>query len=243
MKSLLGIVVFVMIWQLLHLLFPSSLVLPSPFETFVTLTRVMSRVTLLAILSTLWKGLLAMSLVILVGLPLGFLMGINESVYEFLRPIVTVVQVIPVVSWLAVVIFLWGIGWKGPVVITFLALLPIAVFNTASGVKSVDRRLLEVMRVYRVPKGKVFRYVYLGSLLPFVVSILDVCVGNVWKTILMAEFLCGNSGLGVLISWARQYVDVPRVYALTILAVALGIASERILRVFTKRMRERWGFY
>jgi len=59
----------------------------------------------------------------------------------------------------------------------------------------------------------------------------------------MAEFLCGNSGLGVLISWARQYVDVPRVYALTILAVALGIASERILRVFTKRMRERWGFY
>ncbi|MDK2785436.1 MAG: NitT/TauT family transport system permease protein [Thermotoga sp.] len=240
MKTLSGIVFVLFVWYLLHLLFPSSLILPGPLETFKVLVETMNRETLEAFLSTLWKGALSTVVVIAVGLPVGFLMGTSDRVYEFLRPVITVIQAVPVISWLAVVIFLWGIGWQGPVVISILSLLPVAIFTTVSGVRSVDRKLVEVMRVYRVPRTKVLKEVYLGSLWPFILSILEVSSGNVWKAVVMAEYLCGDRGLGVLISWARQYVDVPRVYALTIFTVALGISFERLVKVLTGRVWRRW---
>ncbi|MBZ4662208.1 MAG: binding-protein-dependent transport system inner rane component, partial [Thermotoga sp.] len=82
--------------------------------------------------------------------------------------------------------------------------------------------------------------VYLGSIWPFVLSILEVSSGNVWKAVVMGEYLCGDRGLGVLISWARQYVDVPRVYALTIFTVVLGISFERSVKVLARRVWKKW---
>ncbi|PLV58959.1 ABC transporter permease [Thermotoga sp. KOL6] len=240
MKLILGILFVLVLWQILHFLFPSSLLLPSPVETLRVFLEIMNERTLMALLSTVWKGIVSTGLVVLIGLPIGFLMGINDRVYEILRPLVTVVQAVPVVSWLAIVVFLWGIGWQGPVVISFLSLLPVAVFTTVSGVRSVDKKLIEVMRVYKVSRLVVLKEVYLGSLWPFILSILEVSSGNIWKAVIMAEYLCGDRGIGVLISWARQYVDVPRVYALTILAVVLGITSERIVKIFTGKVWRKW---
>ncbi|MCD6551574.1 ABC transporter permease [Thermotoga sp.] len=240
MKVFLGLAIVLVLWQILHTLFPSSLILPGPVETFRVLVEIMNEETFDALLNTLWKGIASTGLVVLVGLPVGLLMGINDKVYEVVRPLVTVVQSVPVVSWLAVVVFLWGIGWQGPVVISFLSLLPVSIFTTVSGVRSVDKRLVEMMRIYRVPRRVVLKEIYLGSLWPFVLSILEISSGNVWKAVIMAEYLCGDRGIGVLISWARQYVDVPRVYALTILAVALGILFERVVKTFTGKVWKRW---
>jgi NitT/TauT family transport system permease protein len=118
-------------------------------------------------------------------------------------------QAVPVVSWLTLIVFAWGIGWKGPLFIAVVALLPMAALTTVSGVHSLDRDLLDMARLYGVPRGRVLRHVYFGSLLPFVVAVLDVSVGQAWKVILVAEYLCGGSGLGVRILMARMNVDAP----------------------------------
>ncbi len=193
-----------------------------------------------AIFSTVWKSLLVLLAVIAVGIPIGFVMGINESIYEIFRPAVTVIQAVPVISWLALVVFVWGIGWKGPVVISFLSLLPISIFTTATGVRSTDKNLIEMAKLYKVPKTKVVRVIYFGSLVPFIFSTVEVIIGDVWKVVVVAEYLCGSSGIGVLISWARQYVDVPRIYALTIITVALGITAERVTKIAFRKILSKW---
>ncbi|HEU24321.1 MAG TPA: ABC transporter permease subunit, partial [Mesoaciditoga lauensis] len=132
------------------------------------------------------------------------------------------------------------IGWKGPVVISFLSLLPISIFTTATGVRSTDRNLIEMAKVYKVSQIRIIRTIYLGSLVPFIFSTVEVIIGDVWKVIIVSEYLCGSDGIGVLISWARQYVDVPRIYALTIIAVALGITSERFVKLFFRKALKKW---
>ncbi len=219
----------------------APLVLPTPYATLFSLLEAFSNFeTFYALWSTVWKGLMVLGLVIAVGVPIGFVMGLSDTVYGLMRPVIMVVQAVPVISWLVLVIFLWGIGWKGPVLISLLSLLPMVIFTTVSGVRNLDKTLVEMVTVYKVPKGKVFKEVYLGSIVPFVSAAVEVSVGDVWKVILVSEYLCGSSGIGVLISWARQYVDVPRVYALTIIAVALGIASERLVKKFLGRITKRW---
>jgi len=242
MKTIVGLLLLLLVWEISALLLGSSFILPTPIETFKALIHELTKIeTFHAFLSTAWKGFFVLGLVVLLGTLIGLVMGINTAIYEILRPVVMIVQAVPVISWLALVIFLWGIGWKGPVLISFLSLLPISIFTTAAGVRSIDKDLLEMVKVYKVSKRKVFKDIYLGSIVPFVVATIDISIGNVWKVILVSEFLCGDEGLGVLISWARQYVDVPRVYALTIIAVAFGIISERLTRRFVRRLTRKWG--
>ena len=241
MKILVGIVVLLLAWQIFSLVIGATLILPTPYQTFEALIELLKDVeTFEAILSTVWKSFLTLLLVMGVGIPIGLIMGSNASLYDLIRPSVMVIQSVPIISWLALVIFLWGIGWKGPILISFLSLLPTAIFTSASGMKNVDRSLLEMAKIYKVSRKDVLKDVYLGSIMPFILATFEVCIGSVWKVMIMAEYLCGGSGIGVLISWARQYVNVPQIYALTLIAVVIGLSSERISRFYVKKVFKRW---
>lgn len=242
MKTLIGTVAFIITWQVASFIVGFKLILPSPMTTLQSMVNILSESsTYYAIFATVWKSSLVLIFVIVIGIPIGFIMGINGKIYEVLRPTAMVIQAVPVISWLALVIFLWGLGWRGPVLISFLSLLPTTIFTTASGVNSLDKTLIEMARVYNVGKRKKIKDIYFGALAPFVFATIEVSIGNVWKVMIMAEYLCGTSGIGVLISWARQYVDVPEIYALTSIAVILGISSERIVKKMIERTKKKWA--
>ena len=67
---------------------------------------------------------------------------------------------------------------------------------------------------------------------------MDATAGGAWKAVLVTEYRCGDTGLGVRMAWARQTVDVEGVYALSVLAVILGIATEQAVR---RIMDRGWG--
>ncbi len=234
---LLGILFFMFLWFFGSILVNSEFILPSPLIVGrIFLSFFKDEIILKSVISTILKGLLATVLTVFLGTTFGFIMGLNQKVFDFLRPLVNVLQTVPVISWLAFVIFLWGIGWRGPVLITVVSLIPNAIFSVAYGVQNIDKKLLEVAFIYKVPKRKVFYDIYIGGIVPFLLSALEVVSGNIWKVIIVSEYMCGDTGIGVQIAWARQYVDVPKVYALTIFAVILGLFSEKLIKRFIKKI-------
>jgi NitT/TauT family transport system permease protein len=238
--ALIGIFLLLVVWQLLALILNKSIV-PAPAETLSLLAQLLvSGPIILAAWQTAWKVFLALLLVLLIGLPLGLGLGLSKTLYNMFRPIIMVIQAVPVISWLSLVIFAWGIGWKGPVFIAFLSLLPLAILTTVAGVRNLDQNLLEMVRLYRVPAGRVIRDIYLGSLLPFIAAILDVSIGQAWKVILVAEYLSGGKGLGVEILRMRMNIDFPGLWALTLLAVLLGIITERLIKKGLGRLSHQW---
>jgi NitT/TauT family transport system permease protein len=240
LRVLAGFALLLVIWQILAGMIQRSVIVPAPAETLPLMGQLLLSVdTLAAVWQTTWKVLLALALAILTGLPVGLALGLSKRLYDLFRPLLMVVQAVPVVSWLSLVIFTWGLGWRGPVFIGFLSLAPIAVLTTVSGVRSLDQNLLEMARLYRVPRWKVFQNIYLGSLLPFIAAILDVSIGQAWKVILVAEYLSG-SGLGVAVLMARMNVDAPQVWALTFIAVLLGVLSESLIKSLTRKGLQRW---
>lgn len=244
MKTFYGILLIIVSWYFLSFVIGSSFVLPSPHLVIDTLIEQLKTPRVYSALwSTVWKTLVVLLLGTLIGIVIGFFMGINDTVYEIVRPLFMVIQSIPVVSWLAFVVFLWGVGFKGPILISTLSILPDIVFTTASGIKNIDGKLLEMVKLYKVSFGKIFRHLYLASIVPFIIAAVEISIGNVWKVVLVTEFLVGGSGLGVELAWARQYVDVPRIYAITLIAVVLGLATERLFKTISKRMLKRWEIY
>jgi NitT/TauT family transport system permease protein len=240
-QPLIGIALFIIVWQVLATTINKNVIIPQPAETLVLLVNsLFSPEILFAILETAWKVLLALLLAVVVGLLTGLVLGRSETLYGVFRPLIMVIQAVPVVSWLTLVIFVWGLGWKGPVFIAFLSLLPISILTTVSGVHNLDQGLLEMARLYQVPQRKVIKDIYLGSLLPFMIAILDVSIGQAWKVILVAEYLCGGNGLGVKILSARMSIDVPEVWALTLMAVLFGILSEYLIKFGLGKATSKW---
>lgn len=89
----------------------SSFVLPSPHLVIDTLIEQLKTPRVYSALwSTVWKTLVVLLLGTLIGIVIGF-MGINDTVYEIVRPLFMVIQSIPVVSWLAFVVFFMGGSW------------------------------------------------------------------------------------------------------------------------------------
>lgn len=241
LRFMTGIGLFLLLWEIWARWVMPGIILPKLGPVGHELINLLGEAAIYqAALQTLWKVLLALGLVLVLGIILGLLLGLSTAFYQMMRPIIMIIQAVPVVSWLSLVIFAWGIGWKGPIFIAFLSLLPMALLTTVSGVGNLDRKLLEMARVYQVPRLRVIKDIYLGSLIPFIVAIVDVSIGQTWKVILVAEYLCGNSGLGVEILSARYYVNIPRVYALTLLAVVLGLITERLIKLWLGRVSQRW---
>jgi len=240
-RSLLGITIFIIIWQCIALTLKQSIIVPLPVETFKILGSLLKEgIIMEAVWHTAWKVLLALVLVLFMGVFVGLLLGLIQPLYEMSRPVIMIIQAVPVISWLSLVLFTWGPSWQGPVLIAFLSVLPVAILTTVSGVKNLDQHLLEMAKVYRVPFSKVLKDIYAGSLVPFIIAIIDISIGQVWKVVLVAEYLVGKRGLGVEILNARYSVDISRVWAITLIAILLGIISERIIKLFLRRLTNRW---
>ncbi|NMB54106.1 MAG: ABC transporter permease subunit [Leptolinea sp.] len=241
LHSLTGIALLIVIWTIIDFIINKGIIVPDPIETIgVLITNLFSKEILIAILQTTWKVLLALWLSILVGWCFGLIIGQSASLYLVARPFLMTIQAVPVVSWLSFVIFFWGFGWKGPVFIAFLSLLPVSIFTTLSGLRNLDQRLIEMARVYRVPRSRVLKDIYLGSLFPFMISILEVSIGQAWKVILVAEYLCGDSGLGAKILDARMAINTTQVWALSIIAILLGVISEYLIRFELEKVAFKW---
>lgn len=237
-----GIFSFLLIWQLAAAWVNRAIILPPPTQVLVELLHLLTQTsTLEAALHTAWKVMLGLLLILLIGVASGLFLGLNRFLKDSSRPIIMVIQAVPVISWLSLVLFTWGPGWKGPVFIVFLSLLPTAVLTTISGVQNLDRELLEMATVYRVPRQTILRDIYLGSLLPFFVAVVDISIGQAWKVILVAEYLAGDQGLGVSILSARYEINAVKVYAFTLLAVILGIMTERGVKLLLGRVSKRWA--
>ncbi len=237
----LSILIFIAIWWIASLVVSSEIILPSPGRVFKEMVSLMKeRDFYRAIFTTIGEGILSAVLIVVLGTVLGALMGMYRPVWITLRPMVLIAQSVPVISWLVLIVFSLGMGIKSVVSITVFSLTPIVILNTASGISDVDERLVEMAKVFKVSNWKTFRVIYLGSLVPFALASLEIVVGNVWKTTVVAEFLAGSGGIGVMIAWARSYVDTARVIALTLYAVILAFAFECSSKIFLRRLKERW---
>ncbi|ABS60109.1 ABC transporter permease [Fervidobacterium nodosum] len=239
---LIGIVVIFLIWTIASYFINSQLILPDPLVILRTMLQELSKDILWnSLFYTLLKVVVVLFLTVLFGVFIGFIIGLNETLYEIFRPFVLFIQAFPIITWLALVMFIWGIGWTGPVVVSFLSLLPHAILSTAIGIQTTDKRLIEMAQVYNVKRSKVVKDIYLGSILPQFVSTIQVVIGNVWKVVVVSEYMCGDKGIGVLIAWARQSVSVEKVYAYTMIIITIGLFVENFVNVVTKKAIQKWS--
>ena len=222
------------VWWVLAL---SGLQLPTPPE-------VLAKGIELAAGGTLGEDLLASLGRVLAGfllgsaaaIPVGFLMGWYMPARGLFEPWIQFFRTIPPLALLPLVLVLMGIGELPKVFVIFLAAFLACVISTYQGVVSVDRTLINAARVLGAKDGTIFLRVVVPASSPFILVGMRVGLGSAWATLVAAELLAAQAGLGFRMQQAQTYYDLATIFVSIVVIGVLGLVMDRLLLLAETRL-------
>ena len=179
--------------------------------------------------------LAGLGLSIVVGLPLGLLMGRSQTLEALLDPYVTSFNASPRIVWLPLMILWFGIGIWSKIVIVFAGAVFPLLINTYTGVKNVNRVLVNVVRSFGANEWQLMTVVVLPNSLPYIIAGLRLAIGRAILGVVVGEFFGSSQGLGYMIASAATNYKVDVVFV----GVAIFMALSVILTLAVKQLESR----
>ncbi len=176
------------------------------------------------------------ALAILVGVPLGILIGWNRTTARIVDPTIQSLRPIPITAWLPFAIALFGIRNFGAIFLIALGAFYPIVINSAHGARDVSRNLIRAARMMGAsPRQLLFRVVFPNAL-PAIFTGLRIGLGIAWTAVIVAEMVAVKSGLGYVL-WDAYYVGRMDVVLADMASIGLmGFLSDRILVLVEARV-------
>jgi len=176
-------------------------------------------------------------LALLLGTPLGFLLGLSRTFHQSFDPIVQFLRPISPLAWLPLGLVIFQKSEPAAVFTIALCAMWPTVINTAVGVRSISQDYLNVGRVLRLSRAKMLTKIIVPASLPYVFTGYRLSLGLAWLVIVAAEMLTGTPGVGGFL-W-QEYNSL--VYSHIILSVvtigAVGLALDRLMGLVEARIR------
>jgi len=245
--TLLGVgtlVAFLVVWKLVHWVgFFPPWAFPAPEQVvsaFVDITK--SGELLKNTWASVGRQLVGVFLAAVVGIPAGILLGSSRTFRAAFLPLCRLVYPIPGIAWIPLAILWFGIGFKSTVfVIFFTGVWPI-LFNTMTGVSTLEGHYTDVARVYLAPRLFYVRRILIPGSLPFIITGVRLTYGVGWRVIVGAEMISSITGLGFMIDDARWQLRPDVMVAGMITIAMIGWVMENWAFDWLERVTiERWG--
>ncbi|GAA2909568.1 NitT/TauT family transport system permease protein [Microbacterium keratanolyticum] len=232
--STISVVAGIGIWWLLSV---SGFRLPTPVEVVVRAGELAADGTLGSdIVASLTRVLIGFALGTAVAIPVGFLMGWYAWARGLIEPWIQFFRTIPPLAIIPLAIVLLGIGEEPKILVIFLAAFFSCVISTFQGVVNVDRTLINAARVLGSNDAGIFVRVVVPASVPFILVGMRVGLGAAWATLVAAELIAAQAGLGYRMQQAQLYYDLPTIFVGLIVIGVLGLVMDRLLLLAEKKL-------
>jgi NitT/TauT family transport system permease protein len=241
-KVLLGglaVALFFAAWQAVFLFVPlNTLFITTPSLMAAALVRLVSSGELFYDLAV--SGIpfaYGFAAAIVVGLPLGIVMGWRVRVGYALDPLMTALYASPLVALAPLVVIFLGVGVVGKALIIFLLSVFPFIFNSYAGVRAVDPLLINVVRSLGGGEKDLYIKVIFPSVMPYIVASARIAVGRALIGVLVGEFFAASEGIGYAISKFGDLFALDNMFACILVITVLAV-------LFTEGIRwaERTAF-
>src|SRR5262245_6322892 len=166
----------------------------------------------------------------LIGIPLGLAIGSFPIVRRLLEPYTEFLRFIPATALITVAVIWFGIGEGSKVFLIIYTTVFIVIINTAAGVSAVAPNKIRAARSLGATRAQVFFYVALPATVPYILTGMRLAMGNSFVTIIAAELVAANVGLGKMIWDERLYMLVDQIFVALLVLVLLGFTADRLFR-------------
>lgn len=177
-----------------------------------------------------WIFFYGFVLAIFVGVPLGFVMALNTAVRDYVNPWMATLYTTPRIAFAPVLLLWFGIGAGSKVAIVFLGCIFPILINSYYGMRTVDREFVDLARSFRLGRWSLFFKILLPASVPFVLAGVRLAIGRGLTGVAIAEWFGATEGLGYLIFFAGQTLNIPTLFVGVAVFAALGIAAFEVVR-------------
>jgi len=240
LRQAVAFAVLVGVWEALaDVGYFDPLYMPAPSRVAVALYQLFAQ-------GTIWPHLIATFSAALGGLAVGLIVGtalgagaaLMPAVGELLAPVMIALNAVPRVVLAPLFVIWFGIGIGSKVALSFILVAVLIFFTVFTGIREVDRRLVERVVTLGGGRGALLREVYGPSVVSWILGNLKVAVGFAFTGAVVGEFVAATKGLGYLLSFAQSSYNAALMFALVLLIMAFvlllfaltGWIERRLLR-------------
>jgi NitT/TauT family transport system permease protein len=177
----------------------------------------------------------------LAGAVLGILMGTSRLARSMLEPLANFFRFVPPIAWLGVVLIWFGIGETSKVAIITYTTAFVVLVNTLAGVTAIPLKHWQVAQCLGASWWQVLRWVVFPATARHLVTGMHIALANSFATIVTAEMIAAETGLGYLILISRNYMATEQIFVGIATLGALGLCTSRAF-IFGAR-RVVWRFF
>lgn len=232
-----GVLLFwLLIWQAAYLAIGNELYMPAPLDVIRRLGELLKEESFyVSVAYSVIRVFSGIALSVFFGVLLGIVSGMNDIVYQILNPAIVVIKSTPVMSFI-IIALIWFSSSVSAIFICFLMCFPIIWTGTVQGIRNVDKKLVEMGKVYRVNKSKMIRGIYIPSLKPYFTAALTTAIGLGWKVTVAAEVLSSpKNSIGENLFSAKAYLDSVSLFSWTVVVIMLSFLFEGSLSGLMKK--------
>jgi NitT/TauT family transport system permease protein len=168
------------------------------------------------------------------GIPIGLAMGSFRPVRKVLEPYTEFLRFIPAVAMITVAVIWFGIGEGSKIFLIIYTTVFIVILNTAAGVSAIAPNKIRAAQALGATRAQIFLHVALPATVPYILTGMRLAMGNSFTTIVAAELIAANEGLGKMLWDGRMFMLVDDIF---VSLVSLGLLGFTVDRLF------RWSIY
>jgi len=234
----------IVLWEILvRLHLWPAYVFPSPLAVARSLfDGILSGMIPLAVLTSLRRVTLAYAGSLLIGIPLGLLLGRSRMLQDTLGTLVLGLQALPSICWLPLALLWFGLSEAAIAFVVVMGAVLSITLSTADGVRNTPPLYLRAARTMGARGWRLYSGVILPSALPAILSGMKLGWSFAWRSLMAAELLYVSLGLGQVLTLGRELNDMARVLAVMLVIVTIGLLTDyAVFRPAERRVRQRWG--
>ena len=238
------ILFWIALWQLAAMVIQNDIIFAGPADVVRSLSLLLPSAEFwISIGHSFGKITLGFAAAFAAGIFFGSLAFRFRLLRELLEPLMLLAKSIPVASF--VILALIWIGSSGlSVFISFLVVFPILYVNTIAGLESTDPKLREMALVFHVSLPRRIRFIYLPTLMPYLISSCKIALGMSWKSGIAAEVIgVPSHTIGENLYMAKIYLATPDIFAWTIVIILVSALFEKFflqLIIWMKKKNEQY---
>jgi sulfonate transport system permease protein len=180
---------------------------------------------------SVWRVTQAFLLATFVGVPFGLFLGWSRKFKDYVFPVFETLRPIPILAWVPLAIVMFISTESAVIYLTFLASFFATALNTMLGVQSIDESYIRAAYCLGAKRSQVFRHVVVPGALPFIFTGLQISIGVAWFSLVAAEMVSGQYGLGYVINTSYMMVRYPTIVIGMATLGAVGYLTSALVRM------------
>lgn len=182
------------------------------------------------------RWLLGFSIGASLGLAAGALVGLSKFFERLLDPTAQMLRTVPIMGLVPLFIVWFGLGELPKVILIAFATFFQVYIQMFAGIRNIDRKLIEVGRIYELSQTEMLRRIIVPGAMPSILQGIRLGLGIAWLALVIAELTGANSGVGYWMQMGREYVRVDIVLAALLVFAAVGKTVDSTVRLLERRL-------